>query len=448
MSDTQPTGTADPSLDVVSASSSNSVSEDPPQLPQVGILETSWRLSDNSQAAIYQWAVLRAVRFLACTNIRYIQLITHLFKVDMSHALSPGRDRLRCEQHEENPSDPPEKWKRMTRYEEHLAWLLIGGGLDGMLDNEKLDFVNHFRSIAPKTDQAVGAYIGRRINKAFAPWIDTPLAFRQVMRSTHSIVSGSVALQAAIGSSWSCNDLDVYVDAGSAKDIVINYLMGEESYIIIQEREFPESRLLGRKPKGSMPWSMRWVTSVTELEKRVATLRGEVVRRIDVMQSVAHATLPVASFSATWCMNWIGSDEIIVQYPRTTLVYAGILNWPCEIDTEEDAVWLAAYIGRGFKIVDGIGSRSRRYWQCTPICKIRRQMDDGSDRLRAVTSTYDESRSPENGWICHNLKDLSNFGYTCEDHGDVGEGPRNDIQMYDNYRAWVRYWPSWLEDID
>lgn len=311
-----------------------------------------------------------------------------------------------------------------------------------MLENENLDSVNTFRCITPKTHRAVASYIGRRINKAFAPWIDSPLEFRQVLRSTHSIVSGSVALNAIMGSSWLCNNLDVYVAAGAAKNTVVEYLQTQESYIVTDESVFPP------EPTSTFPWCLRFVTSVTRLEKRTSTLRGEVVRQIDVLQSTGHSTQPVASFSATWSMNWIGADEIIAQYPNMTLAYQGVLNWPCETDTEEDALWLAKYIGFGFRIVDGIAnppcpfgwSCAYHMWPCTAICSMRRTMDTGGDALRALADSYDKKTSPEARWIHLGLKECSDFEYMCDEHDKAGHGPRGDPMMYDHYDVWEEGW--------
>lgn len=317
----------------------------------------------------------------------------------------------------------------MSRFEENLAWLLIGGGLDYLLDDEDLSLIDLVAQITPKTEQSVEWYVGRRINKALSPWIDSPLEFRELLRSTRSIISGSLALQVALAASWSCDGMDIYIPEGEARDTVIRYLCQEEWYTVVQPGGANTS---GRRPRGE------YITSTTLLERKIRTLQGETIRKINIIQSSDDATKPVSSFSTTWCMNWIASDEIIVLYPEMTLAYEGVLNSPQEVETDEQAIWLSKYISRGFKLVDGADIRTSAPWPCTSICSIRRAMDEGQDASGVVSSTYRRNHSPEETWVQRGWRSLSDLEYTCVDHNEPPQAPPNYVARYNYYHARYR----------
>lgn len=298
-----------------------------------------------------------------------------------------------------------------------------------MLDDEPLDVVEAVGDITEKTSATVEFYVGRRINRAVAPWIDHPLEFRGVLRKTRSVVSGSLALRVVTAGQWRCNNMDVYVPAGTSRERVLEYLQAKESYAVVETID------VSQVPVGVVRPFTRFVETVTVLEKTVSTAQGDIVRRIQVHKSKAGATKPVASFSATWSMNWIGADEIVVCYPSLTLAGEGVLNSPCQLDTEEVAIWLSKYIDRDFRLVD-VPSRLDSRTECYVTCGMRRRLDRGGDALRLLASTYKDGESPEGPWIFGGWRGLSKFEYCCLEHGGRGVGTCY-AAIYDNFSLYM-----------
>lgn len=269
-------------------------------------------------------------------------------------------------------------------------------------------------------------YIGRRINRAFAPWIDSQLEFRELLRSRQSIVSGSVALKAVTAAEWPCSNMDIYVPSGwvRAKAAIIRFLVHTEQYVVVRESRTGNPQ--ARKP------FLKYVLSVTHLRRTVTTLQGKITRHIYIMQSTADATKPVASFSATWCMNWIGADEIVVQYPEMTLAGEGILNNPCSLDNSWSAIWLAKYASRGFHLmVDEV-----RWAGCLEVCYWRRSNPENDGSLSLRTSTYPEyGETPVTEWIHYGWKALGRFEYRCSGCSPYPVLARTPdyVRMYNEY---------------
>lgn len=217
--------------------------------------------------------------------------------------------------------------------------------------------------------------------------------------------------------------MDIYIPAGEVKDLIIRYLRREESYAVVGWES------------GKTSDHRKFITSTTQLERRIRTLQGETRRIINIIQSSDDATKPVSSFSATWCMNWIASDEIIVLYPEMTLENEGVLNSPQDYETDQQALWLAKYISRGFKLVDGTVIPTTAAWPCTSICSVRRHMDEGQDAVGVGSSTYWRNESPEETWLQRGWRGLSNFEYTCVDHNVLPREPPDYVGMYEYNRT-------------
>lgn len=315
----------------------------------------------------------------------------------------------------------------MSPFKRNLAWLLVGGGLDYLLDNETVEIAELVAQLTDKTAQSVAWYIGRRINRAFSPWVDDPLAFRELLRSTKSVVSGSLALKAAVASPWRCNDMDIYVPSGDVKDKFVDFLQGQESYHVM-------GRWIVNTPGIKRQPFFTFIASITRLKRSIRTLQGTVTKRIRLLQSTDDATKPIASFSASWCMNWIGSDEIIVLYPDMTFAHGGVLN-QARKSTNLQALWLSKYISRGFRLVE---CAPYRVWPCTAVCAGRRRTDSGDDTFLATTSTYSWDESSEKTWIIEGWRGLSDFAYVCldVDHGDLEATNPAHVLKHNDYRLW------------
>lgn len=310
-----------------------------------------------------------------------------------------------------------------ARFKRMLAWLLLADGVEHLLDAEQLDVVNVVRLLTLKTAQSIAWYIGRRINRAFAPWIDSLLEFRDILRTTDSIVSGSVALKAATDAQWPCNNLDIYVPGewGGWRAKVLRFLMQHESYVWINQTK-PSRRVSFYK----------YVQTITRLRRTITTLQGEVTMFINIIQSTGGAALPVASFSVTWCMNWIGADEIVVQYPEMTFAKEGVLNNPCRLNTTTSAIWFAKYESRGFHLMVD----ESRWSGCLEICFWRRSNEQNDGSLSLYTSTHDAGHfTPQVHWRDSGWKLLGWYGYKCaicSPHPITGGVPEY-VRMYNEY---------------
>lgn len=308
----------------------------------------------------------------------------------------------------------------MRRFKTIFAWLFLHE-IDLLLDNEALDVVYAIRDVTPKIKVSVETYIGRRINRAFSEWVDGTLEFRRTLRRTLSIVSGSVALQVIMGASYLCDqpNLDIYVAAGSAKSIIIRYLEDEELYKTVMEKT------IIRESSSFTPLVEHCLTSVTRLQRTIRTHQGQVVRRINIFESDEDATKPVAFQDATWMMNWVGADEIVVGYPALTLAMEGVVNQSARSpigDPEGEFEWENRFPKYR---VPGFIEKPITHWtsDCSAVCSGRLEQEEVKDSMQVVASTFDAEESPEWYWQLEGWRAFSTFGFTCPAHAvDFIEG--------------------------
>lgn len=223
--------------------------------------------------------------------------------------------------------------------------------LDAILDQCQLDEVVLFGQLSIYFRLRVKNYLVRRWHATLGKWIEKPVLFRDCMRHTKSVISGSTALAFVDGADWESQDLDVYTGRGRARDMVLSHLIHIEGYKIDvvtgDDEESPE-------PEVTPAYRNSQIKSVTKLSKQVycKALKQDVTRRIDVIESVVqHSVSPILRFHTTTVINWITSDSINLAYPRLTFAHIGLVNDRMNLDRPKEQIWRDKYVERGFRII-------------------------------------------------------------------------------------------------
>ncbi|KIO24789.1 hypothetical protein M407DRAFT_25843 [Tulasnella calospora MUT 4182] len=223
--------------------------------------------------------------------------------------------------------------------------------LDAILDQCQLDEVVLFGQLSIYFRVRVKNYLVRRWHATLSNWIQKPVLFRDCMRHTKSVISGSTALAFADGSDWDSQDLDVYTARGRGRDMVLSHLIHIEGYkvemVTGDDEESPE-------PQVTPVYKNSQIKSVTKLSKQVYSkaLKQDVTRRIDVIESaVQNSISPILRFHTSFVINWITSDSINVAYPKLTFAHIGLVNDRIKLDRPKDQIWREKYMERGFRMI-------------------------------------------------------------------------------------------------
>lgn len=105
---------------------------------------------------------------------------------------------------------PPPKIKDKRRF--HLAaQTLLTECLEAILDCSILPGVMKISHLSRGHRAFVLEYLRRRVDSRLQTWFNDPARFRDMLRATSSMVSGSTVLAFSLGVDWGVQDLDIYV---------------------------------------------------------------------------------------------------------------------------------------------------------------------------------------------------------------------------------------------
>lgn len=177
-----------------------------------------------------------------------------------------------------------------------------------VLDLLSLDALQKLACTSSHYREDVIGYLNHRKSVLFARFIDDVPGFNQLLRSTNSVVSGSIALQMVlpfVSTNWICKDLDIYV-ARSQDLAVISYLT-KQGYGLLN--------IQGIRPSYSQ----------SSIHTVVTLSRGEKV--IDIIVAAKDIAIrPIFEFHSTLVMNFIAADYLFSAYPWMTSRFRGLHN--------------------------------------------------------------------------------------------------------------------------
>lgn len=236
--------------------------------------------------------------------------------------------------------------------------------LGGVIDPETPLKEAFLRQILPKDLIIISAVSGdmqsmvsRHLRQGWeellAHFVPFPSEFRDVMRSTRSVVSGSVALWFACGgpASWFPDDCDIYTPIGEVSSL-LTYLKSHAGYTVEEDRSGDTSRRFDDYGLGdaTYPGNQGDVSVVASVLRLVNINTG---KRVDVVESSTVSALqPIPRSWSTLQANYISADNLCVAYPFLTLNRRGCITpiWFTPDGTIPAA--LEKYRKRGYTVAD------------------------------------------------------------------------------------------------
>ncbi|OBZ76915.1 hypothetical protein A0H81_03469 [Grifola frondosa] len=180
-----------------------------------------------------------------------------------------------------------------------------------MFDYMHLGDLLAFKGTSRSADHMVSDYLSGKFRSLLSRFLTKPTNFRNVMRSTNSIISGSAALEYILprNNTWRASDLDIYVPHHQFNRVV--------TYLVIfglYKPVFPQD--VQSHYNGA-------IIQVVRLQN------GNL--QIDVIQSASVSALhPTTLFWNTALTNGISADGVYCAYPRLTLHLRGLIS-PCNL---------------------------------------------------------------------------------------------------------------------
>jgi len=223
------------------------------------------------------------------------------------------------------------------------------------------------------------SYCRRRYHRELRRFVETPVSFRDVLRRSLGIVSGSVALHyLAEPSGWVPGDMDVYASpSGSA--MIMDYLIDKENYNLTSVHNM----------YGGVGWSSRKsVLEVSKFERPGDSVKIDLITCVD-----SNLVTCITSFHSTVVMNILTADSVYSLYPRLTFMCRGFWGLAPRLtaysQTTHDA--MDKYRRRGYNIQIGTGSWKR---PCGSYCPVFVRRFDSVHTFHYVFCVSGESSIP------------------------------------------------------
>lgn len=187
--------------------------------------------------------------------------------------------------------------------------------------------------------QRIDFVLEERFNAFLLHYVESPVAFRSVLRLARSIISGSAALHFILDSpeTWQAGDCDVYVPIGFSLPIV-RHLQEVEGYRSVHPLHHDMYIPNEIGPSGE---SLPYISSVCRLKRSDGVC-------IDVIESNSATALhPLAAFWSTHLYNYLSADSICVAYPAMTWDCSGCVRADADAKARRA---VAKYEARGFRL--------------------------------------------------------------------------------------------------
>ena len=176
-----------------------------------------------------------------------------------------------------------------------------------------------------------GEELNDRYQELLGNFTEDASGFREMMRRTNCIISGSVALWFLMGSpkEWTPNDMDILVPQDTFLDVV-QFLegldgAGPHDFVIPPDWPYPVEAYTARAT--------------------IHTPRG----RFDVLQSARESPLfPIPFYWSTHLMNALTSDALYCAYPALTLIRQGV--YPGHEGQHIGGMAVEKHLARGFAV--------------------------------------------------------------------------------------------------
>lgn len=180
--------------------------------------------------------------------------------------------------------------------------------------------------------------LSRKYNIGLLPFVDKPSSLRDVLRSSHSIISGSFAVDFCLHGTTrpliNVSDLDIYCGVSSAIT-VIEYLRRQEGYLAL--------------PMSFLP-ALHWIDDYDGGISSVIRMLHPRGSKIDVICSARISALhPLCSFWGTAVMLFLTADGFCSPYHKLTVQGIACLN-PSRTVTPRIRRCIAKYEKRGFSV--------------------------------------------------------------------------------------------------
>jgi hypothetical protein len=193
-----------------------------------------------------------------------------------------------------------------------------------------------------------------RLHVFLGRWFSDPHEWRQVMKYTNSVISGSSALWflEKCPSHWSACDLDIYVPLNNV-DPILAFLSKEGYENVTRTIRAGDGYSLDRMH----------LHSISQWKKDG--------RKIDVLESTSKSAVdPLKSFHSTLVMNFIAWNSMSVLYPSLTFRKIAIVQ---DATGQRGSWWRKKYSERGFDIRD----HDRAFQDAYLVCPgLSRSVDD------------------------------------------------------------------------
>jgi hypothetical protein len=161
----------------------------------------------------------------------------------------------------------------------------------------------------------VPSHLTRAFHALLQHYFPDHIAFRQAMRDTGAVISGSSALAFIMRDDhWTAKDLDIYVPSGDAATRLFHHLESIQG--------FKHTVLRGGMPaKDYEKVGSGCIRRVHKFLKRQGADEAgqDMTLTVDLIESDTNSSVkPLTSFHSTLVMNYLTADSVVVLYPSLT----------------------------------------------------------------------------------------------------------------------------------
>ncbi|KAH7920569.1 hypothetical protein BV22DRAFT_1132961 [Leucogyrophana mollusca] len=199
----------------------------------------------------------------------------------------------------------------------------------------------NYRSTSKTNSALPQEALRHRKTVTLATFVTDVTRFVELLRSSHSVVSGSLILRMLFpfnDAMWEPTDMDIYTPIENGGTFV--------------------SFLLAEKYRVAPPDLIHASYSLSNISAVTSLIKGS--RKVDVISSsTASAVIPVFQFHSTAMMSYMSANILFAAYPASTTAHGSIVNGSAFQENQFTMALcqaLVKYSKRGFSIIPNIRS--------------------------------------------------------------------------------------------
>lgn len=219
-----------------------------------------------------------------------------------------------------------------------------------LFDHLSVQHLFSVASLSPSLHGRAVDHLRTRIRNVLRHWVDDVQALRSVMQMTSAVFSGSCVLEIALATSWTANDLDIYVGCEGGLASLQEHFCDREGYTIVSAWD----PITNDPPDPASYNGTPPISRIVRLRRTVPNAfanQGISPANIDIIESrTPNPLTPIHHFTSTCVVNWMTFNGLTIAYPQLTFAKITVRRLISHQTPGQVQAHLDKYEARGFVV--------------------------------------------------------------------------------------------------